>query len=241
MKILIIGSGGREHALAWNASSRPGARGFSSPRATAAPRSSPRWRIWTSRWTILRPWRLRPGKGVGLTIVGPEAPLVAGVVDAFQAAGLPASVPRARPSWRAPNRSPRTSSPATLSRPPLTGASPTGAGPRLSRESAPPSWSRPTAWPPARASSWPMTWPRARRRARHARSGRLRRRRRADGHRGVPGGEEASFIAMADGTSCPAMAGPDHKAWATATPARTPAAWAPTHRRRWSPRICINE
>jgi phosphoribosylamine--glycine ligase len=48
-------------------------------------------------------------------------------------------------------------------------------------------------------------------------------------------GEEASFIVMVDGkTALPMATSQDHKRATTATPARTPAAWAPTRRRRWS-------
>jgi phosphoribosylamine--glycine ligase len=47
-------------------------------------------------------------------------------------------------------------------------------------------------------------------------------------------GEEASFIVMVDGEHVlPLATSQDHKRAATATPARTPAAWAPTHRPRW--------
>jgi phosphoribosylamine--glycine ligase len=47
-------------------------------------------------------------------------------------------------------------------------------------------------------------------------------------------GEEASFIVMVDGEHVLPMAtSQDHKRAATATPAPTPAAWAPTPRRPW--------
>lgn len=48
---------------------------------------------------------------IDLTIVGPEAPLVIGVVDAFRAAGLKIFGPTEGPrNWKAPKRSPKISS-----------------------------------------------------------------------------------------------------------------------------------
>ena len=95
MNILIIGGGGREHALAWKAAQSPLAE-----RVYVAPGNG---------GTALEPGlenvpiaaddlpalvRFATGQGIGLTIVGPEVPLVAGVVDAFAAAGLPCFGPR---------------------------------------------------------------------------------------------------------------------------------------------------
>ena len=52
-------------------------------------------------------------------------------------------------------------------------------------------------------------------------------------------GEEASFISMVDGkTALPMATSQDTSAWATATPAPTPAAWARTRPHRWSRRKC---
>ena len=89
MKVLIVGGGGREHALAWSCarSARvsevivaPGNAGTASePRVRNAP-------IATA--DIAGMVDLARRESVQLTIIGPEAPLVAGIVDAFQAAGL---------------------------------------------------------------------------------------------------------------------------------------------------------
>lgn len=50
---------------------------------------------------------------IDLTIVGPEAPLVIGVVDEFRAAGLKIlAQPKGPPNWKAPKRSPKISSPS---------------------------------------------------------------------------------------------------------------------------------
>lgn len=81
MKILIIGSGGREHALAWKLSKSPLVKGlFASPGnpgiaqvATCIP--APR--------DVSGYADIAQAHGIHLTIVGPEAPLVAGVVDHF--------------------------------------------------------------------------------------------------------------------------------------------------------------
>jgi phosphoribosylamine--glycine ligase len=89
MNILIIGSGGREHALAWKAAQStsvdtvyvaPGNAG------TALENGVTNIDIDTMDFTTLASFA--SDSDVGLTIVGPEAPLVAGVVDFFQARGL---------------------------------------------------------------------------------------------------------------------------------------------------------
>jgi phosphoribosylamine--glycine ligase len=80
VKLLVIGSGGREHALAWR-SSLEGHQVFCAPGnpGTAQIGSN----LATTDY-------LAAAKAVGadLTVVGPEAPLVSGVVDKFRAAGL---------------------------------------------------------------------------------------------------------------------------------------------------------
>ena len=89
MNILIIGSGGREHALAWKVAQSdsvdtvyvaPGNAG------TAGEAKVENVAIDVLDTTGLIAFA--KSNQVGLTIVGPEAPLVAGVVDDFQAAGL---------------------------------------------------------------------------------------------------------------------------------------------------------
>lgn len=90
MNILIIGSGGREHALAWKAAQSPLAeRVFVAPgnAGTALEPALENIDIAATDIDALVAFALR--HQVGLTIVGPEAPLVLGVVDAFRAAGLP--------------------------------------------------------------------------------------------------------------------------------------------------------
>ena len=89
MNILIIGSGGREHALAWKAAQSPLADTvYVAPgnAGTALEPSVENADVDTSDFQALIAFALN--KEIGLTIVGPEAPLVNGVVDAFTAAGL---------------------------------------------------------------------------------------------------------------------------------------------------------
>jgi phosphoribosylamine--glycine ligase len=88
-KILIVGSGGREHALAWKAAQSPGVeRVYVAPGngGTAAEPGVENVPIEGTDIDALLAFAV--DAGVELTIVGPEAPLVAGVVDAFTAAGL---------------------------------------------------------------------------------------------------------------------------------------------------------
>jgi phosphoribosylamine--glycine ligase len=88
MKILVIGGGGREHAIAWRLLANghtvfvcPGNPGITAHGGTSIPGSD-----------YLAAAR---DAAVDLTVVGPEAPLVAGVVDQFRAAGLPIVGPTA--------------------------------------------------------------------------------------------------------------------------------------------------
>jgi len=89
MKILIVGNGGREHALAWVCLRGAGvsevlvAPGNAGTATEAGVRNVP-----VAATDIAGLLALARAEGVALTIIGPEAPLVAGVVDAFQAAGL---------------------------------------------------------------------------------------------------------------------------------------------------------
>ncbi|WP_421167498.1 phosphoribosylamine--glycine ligase [Aeromonas dhakensis] len=89
MKVLIIGNGGREHALAWKAKQSPlVTRVFVAPgnAGTAHERSIENVAI--SATDIPALLAFAKEQRIGLTIVGPEAPLVKGVVDAFRAEGL---------------------------------------------------------------------------------------------------------------------------------------------------------
>ena len=92
MKVLIVGSGGREHALCWKLSSSPRvSKIFVAPgnagtavEATNVPIPA------TDKAGIVR---FAKENQIGLVVVGPEAPLVAGLVDDLQAAGIRAFGP----------------------------------------------------------------------------------------------------------------------------------------------------
>ena len=90
---MVVGSGGREHALAWKLI-RDGAEVLVAPgnAGTAAIAEN----VPVSATDIPRLLKLAQDRGVDLTVVGPEAPLVAGIVDAFTAAGLRIFGPTAR-------------------------------------------------------------------------------------------------------------------------------------------------
>ncbi|MEC5384269.1 phosphoribosylamine--glycine ligase [Uliginosibacterium sp. H3] len=88
MKILVIGSGGREHALAWKLAQSPRIQKvFVAPGNAGTAREPDLENVSITAIPELIDYVRR--EQIGLTVVGPEAPLAAGVVDAFRAAGLP--------------------------------------------------------------------------------------------------------------------------------------------------------
>ena len=89
MKVLIIGSGGREHALAWRvAQSAQVETVFVAPGNAGTGLEHNVENVPLASDDIDALLDFAKDRGIGLTIVGPEAPLVAGVVDRFTAAGL---------------------------------------------------------------------------------------------------------------------------------------------------------
>ncbi len=89
MKVLIIGGGGREHALAWKAAQSPLITQVFVAPGNAGTAFEPKTRnVDISADNLPALEVFTKGERVDLTIVGPEGPLVAGVVDRFQAAGL---------------------------------------------------------------------------------------------------------------------------------------------------------
>lgn len=88
MKILLIGSGGREHALAWRLrQDDPQVELFTAPGNAGTVALGTNLPIGVTDIDGLVAWATK--EKPDLTIVGPEAPLCAGVVDAFEKAGLP--------------------------------------------------------------------------------------------------------------------------------------------------------
>jgi len=89
MKILVIGNGGREHALAWKAAQSPLAETvFVAPGNAGTALEPALQNVAISPTDIPALLAFARDEKIDLTIVGPEAPLVIGVVDAFRAAGL---------------------------------------------------------------------------------------------------------------------------------------------------------
>lgn len=89
MKVLIIGGGGREHALAWKAAQSPRVeRVFVAPGNGGTAREAKVQNVDVAAEDIPGLVKFARDHNIALTIVGPEVPLVLGVVDAFQAAGL---------------------------------------------------------------------------------------------------------------------------------------------------------
>ena len=87
MKLLVIGSGGREHALAWRLSQGAGVeKVFVAPGNAGTALTDKLENVALSGNEELIEFVKK--EGVAFTVVGPEAPLAAGVVDAFRAAGL---------------------------------------------------------------------------------------------------------------------------------------------------------
>ncbi len=89
MKVLVIGSGGREHALAWKVAQSPRvAQVFVAP-GNAGTALEPRTtNVEVAADDVAGLVRFALAERIDLTIVGPEGPLVLGVVDEFTAAGL---------------------------------------------------------------------------------------------------------------------------------------------------------
>jgi phosphoribosylamine---glycine ligase len=88
MRILIIGGGGREHALAWKLTrEEPGLELIAAPGNPGIAELGECVPIGVTDLDALE--ALARDRNVDLTVVGPEAPLEAGIVDRFRAAGLP--------------------------------------------------------------------------------------------------------------------------------------------------------
>ena len=86
MKILVIGSGGREHALCWKLAQHPDTEVYVAPGNTGMVDVATLVNIKVDDIDTLV--EFAKAEAIDLTVVGPELPLTLGVVDAFQAAGL---------------------------------------------------------------------------------------------------------------------------------------------------------
>jgi phosphoribosylamine---glycine ligase len=89
MKILIVGSGGREHALAWKAKQSPKVQKvFVAPGNAGTALETGIENIDVAATDILKLLSFAKKEKIDLTIIGPEVPLTMGIVDSFQQAGL---------------------------------------------------------------------------------------------------------------------------------------------------------
>ncbi|MFQ1011273.1 phosphoribosylamine--glycine ligase [Gilliamella apicola] len=89
MKVLVIGNGGREHALAWKIAQSPlVSKVFVAPGNAGTALESGLENINIKATDVSGLLNFAQQEQIDLTIVGPEAPLVIGVVDSFQKAGL---------------------------------------------------------------------------------------------------------------------------------------------------------
>jgi phosphoribosylamine---glycine ligase len=99
LKVLIVGGGGREHALAWKCAQSPRVSEVLVAPGNAGTAHEPKLRnVEVAADDVAGLVELARRENVGLTIIGPEAPLVLGVVDAFEAAGLRCFGPRKAPA-----------------------------------------------------------------------------------------------------------------------------------------------
>ena len=97
MKILIVGSGGREHALAWKSKQAPNVSSvFVAPGNAGTALEADITNIAINVDDIPALVKFAQDEAIALTIIGPEVPLVAGVVDAFTEAGLKCFGPTAK-------------------------------------------------------------------------------------------------------------------------------------------------
>lgn len=94
-RILVVGSGGREHAIAWKLAGEPGVDEVIVAPGSAAMAGEDRVRILAGVDPLEPAAIVEAARGCAaeLVVVGPEAPLAAGVVDALDAAGIPAFGP----------------------------------------------------------------------------------------------------------------------------------------------------
>ncbi|MHC4261978.1 MAG: phosphoribosylamine--glycine ligase [Planctomycetota bacterium] len=94
MKVLVVGSGGREHALAWKIASSPQVEQvLCAPGNAGTERVARNLEIPATDLDGLV--RAATSEGVGLVVVGPEDPLVAGLADRLEAVGIPVFGPGA--------------------------------------------------------------------------------------------------------------------------------------------------
>ncbi|WP_022798207.1 phosphoribosylamine--glycine ligase [Thermus islandicus] len=86
MRVLVVGSGGREHALLWKAAQSPLVKRLYAAPGNAGMEALAELVPWGGDVEALAEWAF--SEGIDLALVGPEAPLVEGIADAFLERGL---------------------------------------------------------------------------------------------------------------------------------------------------------
>ena len=95
MKVLVVGGGGREHALVWKIAQSPKVRKiYCAPGNAGTAELAENVNLPVDQVQALA--KFADKEGIGLTVVGPEAPLVAGIVELFEARSLPIFGPSQR-------------------------------------------------------------------------------------------------------------------------------------------------
>ena len=96
-RVLVVGAGGREHAICWKLAAEPGMNEVAVAPGSAAIGEQPRVRILSGVDPLDGEAVVRAARSTAaeLVVVGPEAPLAAGVADALRAAGIPVFGPDA--------------------------------------------------------------------------------------------------------------------------------------------------
>src|SRR3990172_7345046 len=95
MRVLVVGSGGREHALAWKLSRSPGVERLLAAPGSDAMAALAQCHAETPAEDVPAQVALARRERVDLVVVGPEAPLAAGLVDRLREAGIAAFGPTA--------------------------------------------------------------------------------------------------------------------------------------------------
>ncbi len=117
MKVLVIGNGGREHALAWKAAQSPQVETvFVAPGNAGTALEPALQNVAIGVTDIPALLSFAQNENIDLTIVGPEAPLVIGVVDAFRARPEISAQRKGLRSWKAQKPSPKIFSRVITSR-----------------------------------------------------------------------------------------------------------------------------
>ena len=107
MRILVVGGGGREHALVWKVSQSPLAEKlFCAPGNPGTARLAENVAIAADDVDALARWAVE--SRIDLVVVGPEAPLVLGLADRLAAAGVAVFGASAAAARRTPMTAPRT-------------------------------------------------------------------------------------------------------------------------------------